>query len=169
MKKILYKLNWSGGDHWYFRMGLTTPDGLSHMFEDGTLFRAGHPTSYAADTPEEACRAAEARIRATIADEEARLKIAERDLAESRRLVGILEKQRDDLALEAAKLAQCRSLVGAFFKEDLDKTRLWFKAKNPLLGDISPDDMIAMHRTEKLLSFILGQLAENQPPQSLQT
>jgi hypothetical protein len=162
-KSILYKLNWSGGDHWYFRLGISTPDGLSQLFEDGTLFRAGHPASYAAYTPEEALSAAEVRVQQTISDEVRRLKHIEEELATSRKLLTALHAQSLDLAAEAKLLTKCRERVEQFFKGDLDKTRLWFKTQNPLLGDLAPDDFIVMHKTERLLSFIEAQLAQNEP------
>jgi len=34
------------------------------------------------------------------------------------------------------------NMVAKFFDGDTDKTVTWFKARNPLLGDISPRDMI---------------------------
>jgi hypothetical protein len=50
--------------------------------------------------------------------------------------------------------------VAVFFK-DQEKTMLWFKAPNPLLGEISPRDMIRQGRFRKLLKFIDNALAEN--------
>lgn len=44
---------------------------------------------------------------------------------------------------------------------DKDKTRLWFETKNPLLGDLSPSDMIAIGRVKKLEKFIENAIAEN--------
>lgn len=163
MKNILYRLSWSGGDHWRFEMGLSTPDGLSHLFEDGTLFRAGGPSSYATPTPEEAVSAAMERMRLQIDDDERRLRSAEAAVATSRKLMAAVEKERENLVAEGKQLADCRSLVEEFFKGDVDKTRKWFKTMNPLLGQVTPDDMVALHRTEKLLKFIKDQLAENRP------
>jgi len=53
------------------------------------------------------------------------------------------------------------NLVADFFK-DKDKTILWFKMPNPLLGDMSPKDMIRAGRFKKLLKFIQSALDENQ-------
>ena len=54
------------------------------------------------------------------------------------------------------------NLVAQFFKGDAVKTALWFKTPNPMLGGISPRDMIRFGRYQKLLKFILNALAENQ-------
>jgi len=53
------------------------------------------------------------------------------------------------------------SLVAQFFKDE-QKTVLWFKTPNPLLGDIAPRDMIKIGRFKKLRHFILQALSENE-------
>ena len=55
------------------------------------------------------------------------------------------------------------SLVAQFFKDE-NKTVLWFKTPNPLLGDMTPRDMIRVGRFRKLHRFILNALSENEPP-----
>lgn len=45
------------------------------------------------------------------------------------------------------------NLVGNHFKDE-KKTILWFQTPNPMLGDISPRDMIRAGRFRKLLKFI---------------
>jgi uncharacterized protein (DUF2384 family) len=52
-------------------------------------------------------------------------------------------------------------LVAQFFRDE-QKTVLWFKTPNPLLGDIAPRDMIKIGRFKKLRQFILQALSENQ-------
>lgn len=52
------------------------------------------------------------------------------------------------------------SLVSLYFK-DLDRTVLWFGVRNPLLGGISPRDMIRIGRFKKLLKFIHSAINEN--------
>ncbi len=54
------------------------------------------------------------------------------------------------------------NLVAQFFGGDVEKTALWFKTPNPMLGDISPRDMIRFGRYQKLCKFILNALSENQ-------
>ena len=53
------------------------------------------------------------------------------------------------------------NLVAQFFKDE-QKTVLWFKTPNPLLGDIAPRDMIRIGRFKKLRLFILQALSENE-------
>jgi len=38
---------------------------------------------------------------------------------------------------------------------------LWFRLPNPLLGDVSPRDMIRYGRYAKLQEFVMDALAEN--------
>ncbi len=52
-------------------------------------------------------------------------------------------------------------LVGEFFK-DAQKTAIWFQASNPLLGGISPRDMIRFGRYKKLMQFILDAKARQE-------
>jgi len=53
------------------------------------------------------------------------------------------------------------SLVAQFFQGDATKTRLWFQTKNPLLGSISPRDMVRYGRHEKLRRVVMDALTEN--------
>jgi len=55
-----------------------------------------------------------------------------------------------------------RALVLGFFKGDEAKTTMWFGAPSPWLGNISPNQMIAMGRAAQLLRFIQDTLAEGQ-------
>jgi uncharacterized protein (DUF2384 family) len=52
------------------------------------------------------------------------------------------------------QIANIRALVAAYFDGDIEKTALWFKTPNPLLGDISPRDMIRFGRYKRLLKFV---------------
>lgn len=45
-------------------------------------------------------------------------------------------------------------LVLHFFSGDKTRTRAWFFLTNPLLGEISPIDMIALGKTDKVRKFI---------------
>ena len=47
------------------------------------------------------------------------------------------------------------------FPEVISKTKQWFDTPNPMLGGISPREMIADGREEKLLEWIHFQLSEN--------
>jgi hypothetical protein len=52
------------------------------------------------------------------------------------------------------QIANICALVAAYFDGDIEKTALWFKTLNPLLGDISPRDMIRFGRYKRLLKFV---------------
>lgn len=52
--------------------------------------------------------------------------------------------------------------VAKVFGGDLDKTVVWFQTRNPLLGDVSPKDMIRSGRFERLRKFILASVQEQQ-------
>jgi len=59
------------------------------------------------------------------------------------------------------EIANICGLVAQFFDGDVAKTTLWFKTENPLLGKISPRDMIRYGRYEKLHRFVMSALEEN--------
>jgi hypothetical protein len=59
------------------------------------------------------------------------------------------------------EIANVCTLVAQFFGGDVAKTALWFRTRNPLLGDITPRDMIRFGRYEKLQQFVLDALNEN--------
>ena len=54
------------------------------------------------------------------------------------------------------------NLVASFFKDN-DKTILWFYTPNPLLGEVTPRNMIRVGRCQKLITFIRNALLENKP------
>jgi hypothetical protein len=53
------------------------------------------------------------------------------------------------------EIAAICELVAQHFKGDIEKTALWFKVTNPLLGNISPRDQIRFGRYRKVLKFVL--------------
>jgi hypothetical protein len=59
------------------------------------------------------------------------------------------------------EIANICALVAQFFEGDVAKTALWFRTRNPLLGDISPRDMIRFGRYAKLRQFVMDALAED--------
>lgn len=59
------------------------------------------------------------------------------------------------------EIANICGLVAQFFSGDVAKTALWFRTKNPLLGDISPRDMIRYGRYARLQRFVLEALDHN--------
>lgn len=54
--------------------------------------------------------------------------------------------------------------VMGFFKNDLRKAARWYETENPLLGGISPEQMVRVGRLEKLIKWIEQQLKENEAP-----
>lgn len=62
------------------------------------------------------------------------------------------------------EIAVVCSLVAQFFEGDGVKTKLWFQTRNPLLGNLSPRDMIRYGRYEKLRRFVMDALVENGIP-----
>ena len=52
------------------------------------------------------------------------------------------------------------NLVAKVFEGNVDKTIAWFQTRNPLLGDISPRDMIRLGRFERLRKFIMQAMTE---------
>lgn len=56
------------------------------------------------------------------------------------------------------------NLVAKVFEGDTDKTVAWFQTRNPLLGDISPKDMIRLGRFERLRKFIIQAMTEDAGP-----
>jgi hypothetical protein len=53
------------------------------------------------------------------------------------------------------------NLIGEYFQNE-DKVVLWLQTSNPLLGDVSPRDMIRIGRYKKLLKFVQTALRENE-------
>jgi hypothetical protein len=51
--------------------------------------------------------------------------------------------------------------VKVYFKNDANLTRLWFKTPNPMLGNISPNDMVKIGNVKKLGQWIRTSIAEN--------
>ena len=74
------------------------------------------------------------------------------------------EKMPIELKERIEEWAAAINLVATFFN-NAEKTILWFKIPNPLLGDISPRDMIRLGRSKRLMKFILTALSENQNPE----
>jgi hypothetical protein len=79
-----------------------------------------------------------------------------------------------DVLLEAAlthvsqrqTLLRWQAQVTEFFSGDETKCQLWFAADNPMLGGISPLQMIRMGRLNRLGLFIDESISGNAPPAS---
>jgi len=64
------------------------------------------------------------------------------------------EKIPADLAQRLDEIANIANLVADVFAGDAEKTALWFKTPNYMLGEVAPRDMIRMGRYKRLLKFI---------------
>ena len=71
-------------------------------------------------------------------------------------------KMPKELQERIVEWAIALNLVAQFFGDE-HKTVLWFKTSNPLLGDMTPRDMIRVGRFRKLRRFIQNALSENEP------
>lgn len=54
------------------------------------------------------------------------------------------------------EIASTMNLVASTFDGDVHKAATWFLTRNPLLGDVSPRDMIRLGRYERLRRFIIN-------------
>lgn len=61
------------------------------------------------------------------------------------------------------QIANCCLLVAEHFDGNAEKASLWFKTPNPMLGNVSPRDMIRFGRFAKLQRFVVGALTEGEP------
>lgn len=84
------------------------------------------------------------------------------DTAELSRLSGVSPRSvrldariPQDLKERLDEIANICTLVADYFDGDGQRTALWFTVRNPMLGDISPRDMIRAGRAPKLLRFIM--------------
>ena len=53
-------------------------------------------------------------------------------------------------------------LVLNFFEGDEHKAKLWMRSRNPLLGGMTPREMVEL-KPGKLIRFVEQQLSENKP------
>ena len=53
------------------------------------------------------------------------------------------------------EIANIANLVAEYFNGDVQKVGLWFELPNPMLGNISPRNMIRGGRYKRLLNFVL--------------
>ncbi|MDH3508487.1 MAG: MbcA/ParS/Xre antitoxin family protein [Gammaproteobacteria bacterium] len=72
----------------------------------------------------------------------------------SKRSVRLDDRIPNDLKERLEQIANICAIVAGYFEGDVGKTALWFKTPNPMLGYISPRDMIRFGRYKRLLKFI---------------
>lgn len=65
-----------------------------------------------------------------------------------------------DLTERLSEIAATCTLVAQFFEGNAIKTELWFRTGNPLMGDVSPRDMIRSGAHQRLRRFVLNALNE---------
>jgi hypothetical protein len=61
----------------------------------------------------------------------------------------------EPVAQRLREIANIANLVAEFFAGDAQKVGLWFEIANPMLGNISPRDMIRVGRYKRLLNFVI--------------
>lgn len=71
------------------------------------------------------------------------------------------DRMPDLLKQRLTEIATIIGLVLEYFENDMKQTVIWFQMSNPLLGDLSPRDMIRFGRYKKLLKFIMNSRAAN--------
>lgn len=59
------------------------------------------------------------------------------------------------VAQRLKEIANIANLVAEYFRGDTHKVALWFDLSNPMLGDMSPRNMIRAGQYKKVLRFIL--------------
>lgn len=67
----------------------------------------------------------------------------------------------NDLKERLEQIANICNLVAEFFDGDAERTALWFRTPNPMLGDLSPRDMIRYGRYKRLQKFVLNAREES--------
>lgn len=75
------------------------------------------------------------------------------------------EKIPRDVLRHLEQVAIICGLVAEYFHGDAAKTALWFRTKNPMLGELSPRDMIRYGRMEKLMQVVQDARSANDMPE----
>ena len=71
------------------------------------------------------------------------------------------ERMPSELRDRIREWATLLNLVAEHFHGDGKKTALWLTTLNPLLGNVTPRDMIRFGRYRKLFKFVVNAIAEN--------
>ena len=79
----------------------------------------------------------------------------------SRKSVRLDERIPRELKERMEQIANICTLVAEFFDGDPARTALWFRTPNPMLGNISPRDMIRYGRFKRLQRFVLEAREDN--------
>jgi hypothetical protein len=73
------------------------------------------------------------------------------------------EKMPEVVKERLLEIANVCELVASYFDGNLDKTAMWFKAQNPMFGEMSPRDMIRAGRYQKVIKIIQQALQGIEP------
>ena len=120
-----------------FNLFDTVPDDLLH-FGHGDSFDAKRVPSLLGLKKEDVSRLASVSVKSVRYDD------------------AIPEQMRERLE----EIASTINMVAKAFDGDAEKTSAWFRARNPMLGDVSPRDMIRLGRYERLRKFIINAMME---------
>lgn len=71
------------------------------------------------------------------------------------------------VATRLREIANIANLVAEYFKGDANKVSLWFELANPMLGNITPRNMIRAGRYQNLLNFVMESRDEERATESL--
>lgn len=97
------------------------------------------------------------------------LDFSKRDVARASNIPSISVRYDQKIPRELAERLQewaiALNMVAQYFQDE-HKTMLWFKTSNPLLGNLTPRDMIRVGRFKKLQRFIQNALDENERPRN---
>ena len=74
------------------------------------------------------------------------------------------ERIPPELKARMEQIANCALLVAERFDGDARKVAIWFGAPNPMLGNVSPRNMIRYGRFAKLQRFIMEALGSPRDP-----
>jgi hypothetical protein len=81
----------------------------------------------------------------------------------SRKAVQLKVRIPEDVRARLTEIATICALVMDFFGGDVDKTHLWFTTRNPLLGNLSPREMIRFGLYRRVLRFVQEARAQEPP------
>jgi uncharacterized protein (DUF2384 family) len=62
---------------------------------------------------------------------------------------------------EREQVSRIVDMVSLFFHDEPWKTTAWLDAPNPLLGNVSPRDMVLWGRVDRLEQFVRNAMDEN--------
>lgn len=95
------------------------------------------------------------------------LKLSQQEVAKATNLpkssVRYDNRMPPELETRLMEIGNICELVANYFKGDAQKTALWFQIPNPLLGYISPKDMIRLGRYRKLMQFVINSISGDLP------